>query len=47
MTRDSEVLLGVRGVSKRFGKVVTADDVSFDVAPGTALGIVGPNGRGI
>lgn len=46
MTRDSEVLLGVRGVSKRFGKVVTADDVSFDVAPGTALGIVGPNGAG-
>ena len=39
-------LLEVRGLSKRFGNVVTADDVTFDVAEGTALGIVGPNGAG-
>ena len=39
-------ILEVSGVSKRFGKVVTAEDVSFSVEQGTALGIVGPNGAG-
>jgi branched-chain amino acid transport system ATP-binding protein len=39
-------ILEIRGVSKRFGKVVTAEDVSFSVEQGTALGIVGPNGAG-
>ncbi len=39
-------LLAVSGLSKRFGKVVTAEDVEFEVAAGEALGIVGPNGAG-
>ena len=39
-------LLEVKNVSKRFGRVVTAEDVSFSVPAGTALGIVGPNGAG-
>jgi branched-chain amino acid transport system ATP-binding protein len=39
-------ILEVRDLSKRFGKVVTAEDISFSVEPGTALGIVGPNGAG-
>ena len=39
-------MLEVRGLSKRFGNVVTAEDVTFDVKEGTALGIVGPNGAG-
>ena len=39
-------ILEVEGLSKRFGKVVTAEDVSFSVERGTALGIVGPNGAG-
>jgi branched-chain amino acid transport system ATP-binding protein len=39
-------ILEVRDLSKRFGKVVTAEDISFTVDPGTALGIVGPNGAG-
>jgi branched-chain amino acid transport system ATP-binding protein len=39
-------VLEVRQVSKRFGKVVTADEVSFTVEAGKALGIVGPNGAG-
>lgn len=46
MSTAPQPLLGVSGLSKRFGRVVTADDVSFEVAPGTALGIVGPNGAG-
>jgi branched-chain amino acid transport system ATP-binding protein len=39
-------MLEVRGLSKKFGNVVTAEDVTFDVKEGTALGIVGPNGAG-
>jgi branched-chain amino acid transport system ATP-binding protein len=39
-------ILQVRGLSKRFGRVVTAEDVSFSVEQGSALGIVGPNGAG-
>lgn len=39
-------MLQVTGVSKRFGRVVTAEDLTFSVEAGTALGIVGPNGAG-
>ena len=39
-------ILQVRGLCKRFGQVITADDLTFDVEQGTALGIVGPNGAG-
>jgi len=39
-------ILEVVDLSKRFGRVVTAEQVSFSVAKGTALGIVGPNGAG-
>lgn len=39
-------LLELRGLSKKFGNVVTAEDVNFNVKEGTALGIVGPNGAG-
>lgn len=39
-------ILEVSGLSKRFGKVVTAEDLSFSVEQGSALGIVGPNGAG-
>jgi branched-chain amino acid transport system ATP-binding protein len=41
-----EPLLELERVSKRFGKVVVADDLSLSVAPGDAIGIVGPNGAG-
>jgi ABC-2 type transport system ATP-binding protein len=36
----------VDAVSKRFGDVVAVDDISFDVLPGTILGIIGPSGAG-
>ena len=39
-------ILEVSGLSKRFGKVVTAENLSFSVEQGSALGIVGPNGAG-
>jgi branched-chain amino acid transport system ATP-binding protein len=39
-------VLAVRGLSKRFGRVVTAEDITFEAAAGEVLGIVGPNGAG-
>ncbi|MFI7700226.1 ATP-binding cassette domain-containing protein [Nonomuraea sp. NPDC049480] len=41
-----EVLLSVRGVSKRFGGLTAVDDVSLDVRPGTITALIGPNGSG-
>jgi len=38
--------LELQGISKRFGAVVVADDISFALAEGEALGIIGPNGAG-
>jgi branched-chain amino acid transport system ATP-binding protein len=39
-------VLDVTGLAKRFGSVVTAREVSFEVAAGEVLGVVGPNGAG-
>jgi branched-chain amino acid transport system ATP-binding protein len=39
-------LLDLSGVTKRFGRVVIAEDLSFAVGAGDAVGIVGPNGAG-
>ena len=39
-------LLSVSGLSKSFGAVVVADQTSFDVERGAAIGILGPNGAG-
>jgi len=43
---DTEALLTVDGVSKSFGNVLVANDLTFSVQPGEALGIIGPNGAG-
>lgn len=39
-------LLELDRVTKRFGQVTIAEDLSLAVRPGDALGIVGPNGAG-
>src|ERR1700747_1431024 len=39
-------LLELEHVTKRFGRVVIAEDLSLAVAPGDTVGIVGPNGAG-
>ena len=39
-------LLSVRGLGKRFGGLVALADVSFDVAEGETVGVMGANGAG-
>ncbi|PJI86174.1 amino acid/amide ABC transporter ATP-binding protein 1 (HAAT family) [Yoonia maricola] len=39
-------LLSVSDLSKSFGAVIVADETSFEVAQGAAIGILGPNGAG-
>ncbi|MBV8851571.1 MAG: ABC transporter ATP-binding protein [Methylobacteriaceae bacterium] len=39
-------LLSVQGVTKRFGGLVAVADVTFDIAPGELVGLIGPNGSG-
>lgn len=36
----------VRGLSKRYGKQLAVDDISFSVPPGKVVGFLGPNGAG-
>jgi branched-chain amino acid transport system ATP-binding protein len=40
------VLLEINDVSKRFGQVLVADQLSIEVPEGATLGVVGPNGAG-
>ena len=38
--------LAVTGLTKRFGKKLAVDDLTFTVAPGEILALLGPNGAG-
>jgi branched-chain amino acid transport system ATP-binding protein len=42
----STALLELSGVSKSFGRVVVADNLSLTIGPADLVGIVGPNGAG-
>ena len=42
----SGVGVSLEGVTRRFGRTVAIDDVTFDVRPGEVLGLLGPNGAG-
>jgi branched-chain amino acid transport system ATP-binding protein len=43
---NTMALLEVDGLCKRYGAVVVADRVSFDLDLGSCLGVIGPNGAG-
>jgi ABC-type branched-subunit amino acid transport system ATPase component len=44
MAAPRPFLLGVSGLSKRFGRIRALDDVSFTIRRGEVLGLIGPNG---
>jgi len=39
-------ILALEAISKRFGAVVVAEGIGFELSEGEALGIIGPNGAG-
>lgn len=39
-------MIEARGLTKRFGRTLAVDDLSFDVVPGRVTGFLGPNGAG-
>jgi len=39
-------LISAKGVSKHYGKQAALDKVSFEIAPGRIVGLIGPNGSG-
>ena len=39
-------MISVMNLRRRFGPIVAADDISFDVGKGEVLGFLGPNGAG-
>src|SRR5450631_152645 len=41
-----DIVLAVRGLSKRFGGIVAADDLALELPRGTITALVGPNGAG-
>jgi branched-chain amino acid transport system ATP-binding protein len=43
---DGDTVLSLRGVNKRFGGVVAANEVNLELPPGIVTALVGPNGAG-
>ena len=43
---QSETILKIRDITKRFGGLCALNQVSFDVRQGEILGVIGPNGAG-
>jgi len=39
-------MIVTRGLTKRYGKMVALNDLSFTVSPGVVTGLLGPNGSG-
>jgi ABC-2 type transport system ATP-binding protein len=39
-------VISANGISKRFGKQVAVDNISFTIPPGRIIGLIGPNGSG-
>ena len=43
---ESDGMLELKGLTRRYGDLVALDDLSFTVAEGQMFGFVGPNGAG-
>ncbi|MFZ6642802.1 ABC transporter ATP-binding protein [Undibacterium sp. TC4M20W] len=46
ITNTISSAISARGVSKQYGKQRVLDDISFEIAPGRIVGLIGPNGSG-
>lgn len=46
VSTETETVLDVDGLTKRFGGLTAVDDLSFDVSKQEILGFIGPNGAG-
>jgi ABC-2 type transport system ATP-binding protein len=44
LNKDS--VISARGLRKQYGKQAAVDGISFDIAPGRIVGLIGPNGSG-
>ncbi len=42
----SEVIVRVKGLTKKYGRKTVVDDINFEVKKGEIFGILGPNGAG-
>jgi len=43
---DAQPVLAVAGLEVRYGSVVAATDISFEIGPGEIVALLGPNGAG-
>ncbi|MGX9730605.1 ABC transporter ATP-binding protein [Janthinobacterium aestuarii] len=43
---NMDSVISARGLRKQYGKQVAIDGISFDIAPGRIVGLIGPNGSG-
>ncbi|MFS8138733.1 MAG: ATP-binding cassette domain-containing protein, partial [Thermomonas sp.] len=39
-------VISAKGLSKRYGKQLAVDNVSFEIPAGRIIGLIGPNGSG-
>ena len=46
MSAEPELVLRLRGITKRFGSLLANDVVSFDLARGEIIALLGENGAG-
>src|SRR5206468_196926 len=46
VTRDDQIVIDVRHLTRKFGELVAVKDVNFTVARGAIYGLLGPNGSG-
>src|ERR1700754_2891927 len=46
MRKETDSMIEIENLTKRYGAKVAVDDLSFVVQPGTVTGFLGPNGAG-